>query len=211
MVIDQQAMLTILKSNNILEAMGQFDEKSEAISPFFKFVEYYKKMVLSIYTFAHASRNRLWQLHISSVNVLCKACYTHDKQNYTGQFHLMTVFETTYTDIQKESLDRNFTVNKSNIPLYAVRVDHVPEYIRRTMKVTGGMIGITQNVCVREIFVLIALQLNRLTAEAHKMAGSPTAARKHHHDLSMTIWTRREVNILKLMKVASVNNMTGDC
>ena len=45
------------------------------------------------------------------------------------------------------------------------------------------------------------------------MAGSATAARKDHHDLSMAVWTRQEENILKLKNViaSSMSPMTGEC
>jgi len=78
------------------------------------------------------------------------------------------------------------------------------------MKVTGGLVGITQNASARERFFLTAPELSRLAEGAHKMAGSPTAARKEHHDLSMAVSTRQEENIAKLKDVfrSSMNPIT---
>lgn len=76
--------------------------------------------------------------------------------------------------------------------------DHALEHI---MKVTGGFVGTTQNASARERFFLTTLELNRLAEEAHQMAGSPTAARKVHHDQSMAVWTRQEENVLRLKDV----------
>ena len=72
--------------------------------------------------------------------------------------------------------------------------------------------GITQNASARERFFLTAPELSRLAEEAHKMAGSPTAARKEHHDLSMAVWTRQEENIAKLKNVfrSSMNPITHE-
>jgi len=43
------------------------------------------------------------------------------------------------------------------------------------------------SVSARERFFLTAPELRRLTEEAHMMAGTPTATRKEHHDLSQTV------------------------
>ncbi|KAL5007722.1 hypothetical protein ScPMuIL_016528 [Solemya velum] len=72
MLRDQQNMLSTLESNNILEIMKQFDKKMESISPLFKFVRRYMQMVLVIFTFIRATRDGLWQLHLSSLDELCK-------------------------------------------------------------------------------------------------------------------------------------------
>ena len=48
---------------------------------------------------------------------------------------------------------------------------------------------------------MTAPELSRLAEEAHKMAGSPTAARKEHHDLSIAVWTMQEENTAKLKNV----------
>lgn len=109
-------------------------------------------------------------------------------------------------------MDGNFTVHKNKIPFCAVGVDHALEHINRIMKVTGGLVGITQNASARERFFLTAPELSRLSEEAHEMAGSPTAARKEHHDQSRAVWTRQEENILKLKNVivSFMNPMTHE-
>ena len=91
-------------------------------------------------------------------------------------------------------MDGNFTVNKNPTPFCAIGVDYALEHINRIMKATGGLVGITQNASARERFFLTAPELSRLAEEAHQMAGSPTATRKEHHDLSMAVWTRQEQN-----------------
>lgn len=78
------------------------------------------------------------------------------------------------------------------------------------MKATGGLLGINQNASAQGRFFLTGLELSRLAEEALKMAGSPAAARKGHHDLSMAVWTRQEENIVKLKNVfrSSMNPIT---
>ena len=86
------------------------------------------------------------------------------------------------------------------------------EHINCIMKVTGGLVGITQNASARERFFLTAPELSRLAEEAHAMAGTPTATRKEHHDLSVAVWTRQEENIARLKSVlrSSINPMKDE-
>jgi len=58
------------------------------------------------------------------------------------------------------------------------------------MKITGGLVGITQNASAREIFFLIAPELSRLAEDAIKMARTPTTSRNIHYYLSLAVWTR---------------------
>jgi len=77
------------------------------------------------------------------------------------------------------------------------------------MKVTGGLVGITQNASARDRFFLTGPELSRLAEEAWVMAGSPTAIQKEHHELSLFVWTRQEDNIARLKSVlrSSINPM----
>ena len=108
----------------------------------------------------------------------------------------MKALQTTDPEIYQEFMDGHFTVNKNQIPFCAIGVDHALEHINRIMKVTGGLVGITQNASARDRFFLTAPELSRLAEEAHQMAGTQTATRKEHHDLSMAVWTRQEKNVL---------------
>lgn len=91
-------------------------------------------------------------------------------------------------------------------------MDHALEHINRIMKVTGGLVGITQNASARERFFLTAPELSRLPEEARQMDGLQSATRKEHHDLSTTVWARQEDNIRRLKNVIreSMNPMTHE-
>jgi len=60
----------------------------------------------------------------------------------------------------------NFAVNKNRIPFCAIGLDHALEHINRIMKVTGGLVGITQNASARDRFFLAGPELSRLAEEA---------------------------------------------
>jgi len=57
------------------------------------------------------------------------------------------------------------------------------------MKVTGELVGITQNACARERFLLTAPERSGLAEEAHVMAGFLNVPENKHHDLSLAVWT----------------------
>jgi len=213
MLKEQKNMLTILDSQTVLKMMAEFDKKRGSQSSLFKFVRTYMRMVLLIYTFIRATRDGLWELHLSSLDALCKYFFAYDKQKYARLVPLylaeMKALQSTDPDIHQEFIDGNFVVNKNQIPFCAIGVDHALEHINRIMKVTGGLVGITQNASARERFFLTAPELSRLAEEAQVMAGSPTTTRKEHHDLSLAVWTRQEENIarLKTVLISSMNPM----
>ena len=87
--------------------------------------------MLTIFKFITATRDRLWQLHLSSLDELCKYFFAHDNQKYARLVPLylaeMTSLETTDSDRNKEFMDGNFMVNKNKMPFCAVVVDHAPD------------------------------------------------------------------------------------
>jgi len=123
-----QNMLATLDSQRVLAMMTEFDEKKERQSPLFKFVRTYMRMVLLIYMFIRATRDGLWELHLSSLDALCKYFFAHDKQKYARLVPLylaqMTALQVTDPDIHQEFMSRNFAVNKNRIPFCAIGVDH---------------------------------------------------------------------------------------
>jgi len=127
-------------------------------------------MVLLIYAFIRATRDGLWELHLSSLDALCKYLFAYDKQKYARLVPLclaeMTALQSTDPDIHQEFIDINFVVNKNQIPFCAIGVNHALEHTNRIMKVIGGLVGITQNASARERFLLTAPELSRLASAA---------------------------------------------
>ena len=165
-------------------------------------------------TLSHSLGVTLWELHLASLDALCKYFFAHGKQKYARlvplYFAEMREIQITDLSIHQEFIAVNFTVNKNQIHFCAIRVDHALEHINRTMKVTGGLVSITQNASARERFFLTALELSRLAEEANVMAGSLRASENKHHDLSLAVWTKQEKNVTRLKNVlrSSMNPMT---
>ncbi len=156
--------------HRVPKMIAKFDKKKEAQSQIFNSVRIYMKMVLLIYTFIRPTRDGLLELHLSSLNALCKYSFAYDKQKYARLVPLyltdMATLQKTDPDIHQEFMNGNFAVNKNHIPFCAIGMDHALEHINRIMKVTGGLMGVTQNASHWERFCLTAPELSRVTEEA---------------------------------------------
>jgi len=84
--------------------MAEFDKK--------KFAWRYMKMVLLIYTFIHATRDGLWEFHLSSLDALWKY-FAHDKQTYARLVPLYLAEMAPLQVIHQEFMDGNFAINKN--------------------------------------------------------------------------------------------------
>ena len=117
-------MLTILDSKTVRKMMAEFDKKRGSQSSLFKFVRTYMRMVLLIYTFIRATRVGLWELHLSSLDALCKYFFAYDKQKYARLVPLylaeMKALQSTDPDIHQEFIGGNFVVNKNQNPFCAI-------------------------------------------------------------------------------------------
>lgn len=102
----------------------------------------------------------------------------------------MASLETSDPEIYQEFVNGNWVVNKNEkVPFCAVGADNALEHINRSMKVSGGLVGITLNESARTKFFLIAPELARLAEEAKCMAGlSQETPRQHHIASQLLSW-----------------------
>ena len=66
------------------------------------------------------------------------------------------------------------------------------------MKVSGGLVGITKNPSDLAKFFLIAPEPTRLAEQAKDMAGVSINIQNQHHNVSLTVLSREEINVSKL-------------
>ena len=110
----------------------------------------------------------------------------------------MASLESSDPEIYGEFITGNWVVNKNKeVPFCAVGGDTALEHLNRSMKVSGGLVGITLNESARAKFFLIAPELARLTAEAKAMAGL-VPERAHHQELNSAVLTHEDNSINKL-------------
>ena len=103
----------------------------------------------------------------------------------------MRKLETSDPDTWKALENGDFCVTKSSIPFCSIGPDHGIEQENRTMKVIGGITGITQKKATLDKFFLIVPELARLVNEFGEFNGvSIKQERTKHHDLVGTARNR---------------------
>ena len=176
--------------------MSRFDAKN-ANQPLFRVMKQYMKMMLEILHFIRAVRTANWRLHLMALKTFTKYFFAHDKANYARMAPLyleeMKSLKETDLEIYNEFMKENWVVNKNpDAPFCALGGDHALGHINRSMKVTGGLMGITLNPSARTKFFLIVPELARLAEEAQEMAGLSSKTPKRQRALSATTFTHLE-------------------
>lgn len=87
--------------------------------------------------------------------------------------------------------------------------DHALEQINHSMKVSGGLVGITLNPNARNKFFLTVPELSRLADEAKEMAGATANdnINIHHHTLADSVISREKKSIEQLL--TTMENFTN--
>ena len=94
----------------------------------------------------------------------------------------------------------NWIVNKNKIPFCAIGADHALEHLNRSMKVTGGLIGLTLNAAARDRFFLIAPEMQVLIAEAKNLSDCTDASSSvTHHSFNSPVINRQMSNARKIV------------
>ena len=105
-------------------------------------------------------------------------------------------------DIYQEFMNGNWIVNKNpNVPFCCLGADHGLEQVNRTMKVSGGLVGIAPNASARNRFFLVAPHLILLAEEAELMVGSNIDARKIHQESGVKFQQQREADVYLLTQM----------
>lgn len=199
-----------VESLKIIEKMQEFDARQEK-KPLFKVFRHYMRMVMEMMTFVRPVRTGDWALHLEALQAFTKYYFAHDMLNYARMIPVclaeMGKLKETDPEIYEEFQQGNWVVNKnSSVSFCAVGADNALEHVNRSMKVSGGLIGITLNSNARTKYLLLAPELARLAEQAKEMAG--TSSRKgKHHDAITSVRTRQEKNIEQL--VDCINRFTN--
>ena len=122
--------------------------------------------ILDMLLFIRAVRTGAWDLHLKVLEAFTKYFFAHDKLNYARIIPLHVVemgsLETEAPEVLDEFQQGNWVVNKNlKVPFCAIGADHALEHINRSMKVSGGLVGITLNPTARTKIFLTAPELSR--------------------------------------------------
>ncbi|KAK3747362.1 hypothetical protein QZH41_005268 [Actinostola sp. cb2023] len=204
-------LIKAIESQHITEKMNELDVDQEK-HPMFKVARKYMRMVMDMLQFIRAVRTGDWELHLKTLQAFTKYLFAHDRLNYARMMPLYLAeiqsLETTYPEIYVELIQGNWVVNKNaRVPFCALGADHGLEHINRSMKVTGGLVGITLNPSARSKFFLIAPELAKLAEQAKVMAGVSSKIQTHHHNLTTAVLNREDKKVEKLL--ATIKRFTN--
>lgn len=194
-----------VESLGIMMKIADFD-KENANTPMFQVFRQYMTMVLEMMMFVRAVRTADWLLHLQALEKFTKYYFAHDRLNYARMIPLylaeMKALPLNDPDVYREFLDGNWVVNKNqSVPFCGLGADNGLEHINRSMKVSGGLVGITLNPSARAKFFLIAPELARLAEQAKDMAGVSVKIQDRHHNLTTSVLNREEASIVKLKTI----------
>ena len=153
-------ILRAVNTEGIKEKLDDFDRMLEPRPPMFRFANNYMKFVACILMFFRATREGKWKLHLESLKSLGKYFFAHYRLNYARMVLLylaqMEQLETSDHDLHEEFVRGDFCVNKNDIPFGAIGPDHATEHENKTMKIQGGLNGLTQQPAAMARWFLIA-------------------------------------------------------
>ena len=203
------AMLTFLKSGVSSDFETFLVHRKDALS-MFAFFWTYLELLETLLNFIRASRQGLWLLHLSSLEKLCTLFFSQNRLKYAQYVpHYIAKMQEIEKDdpsVWQEFIQGNFCVKKSCVPFSSIGVDHAIEHLNRSMKVMGGIRGITQKPGALTRFFLIAPKLARLSKEAEELAAVAEGGCKKHHDLTPAAVHRQEQRIAQLKIYMRDNN-----
>jgi hypothetical protein len=206
----QYDRLKLFFDNTIHPSLKAFVDDKSSQSNMFKFFSTYIDQVLALLNFIRASRQGLWLLHLSSLEELCSLFFSQNRLKYAQHIpeYIAKMHDIQTSDplLWKTFLDGNFCVKKSCVPFTSIGVDHAIEHVNRSMKVMGGIRGLTQKPGALSRFFLIAPELARLSREAESLAGCSYTNRTKHHNLSNAAVCRQEKMIEKMKQFVRENN-----
>ena len=197
-----QRFIDVINSSEVIMKMPEYDIQNNS-SPLFVVTRNYMRMVMEMFSSIKAVRTGNWKWHLSSLEVFTKYFFAHDKINYGRMIPVylaeMASLKDTDPRLYEEFTNGNWVVNKNlEVPFRAVRGDNALEHLNRSMKVSGGLVGITLNAGAWAMFFIIDPEQARLATEAKSMAGLTTDSKDHHHDFSPAITTNKNKAIHQL-------------
>ena len=114
-----------------------------------KYFPNFMKVFELLLLFTRATRQQLWELHLSTLHELAKYFIAYDTFNYARMtpVYLSQMYELKDKDSETWEVFMNgyFSVNKTSVPFTAIRADYAIEHENRTMKVLGGIKAIAND------------------------------------------------------------------
>ena len=184
----------VFNSRGILVKLEEFEDNANDIQ---KYILNYIKQFETILQSVRATRQRDLLLHLESTEALIEYFFTHDHQNYA---RLLPIYIVKMQETQKKGVTNGAAGFTSIAP------DHGIEHENRKLKVTEGIVGITQNEKALDRYFLIAPEVAKLADEFEQQYGmNSDVCRKQHHEITGGRLARVTKNAAKLKQVIVVH------
>ena len=181
-----QQMMQILANENYMEKVRTFENTLAGQA---KFLHNFMKMYEILLQFTRASRQGVWELHLSSLHEITQYFFAHDQINYarlaplylTEMYNLKTFDKQTWDYLSSG----HFTVNKNTnqCSFSSICVDHALEQENISLKIQGGIIGLTNNRPALNRFTLNTPELSEICKSLYKINGLDKHQSTKHYQL----------------------------
>lgn len=198
-----KTVMSTLESRQIFQKLGEFESNPNKMQ---HFILNYIHQFETILLFVRSTRQRDLQLHMESMESLIKYFFAHDHLNYARLLPLyistMQEIKQQHPDVWEEFMQGNFCVTKGVAGFTSIAPDHGIEQENRTLKVIGGIVGLTQNEKALDKFFLIAPELSQVLNEfAKEYSIESNDNRTQHHEITGGKLSRVMKNAAKLTSV----------
>ena len=189
------------ETKRILEIFSTYDE---SLNQQALFLRNYMAMYEVLLQFVRSSREEAWEMHLSSLDNMVRYFFVHDQLNYA---RLTPLYLATMTELKTEDVDSwnylkdNFSINKSGIPFCSIGSDHALEQENKIMKLTGGVVGLTQNPAALHRFCLVAPFLSALSTEFCSKNLIALQGHAQHYQITGSTNQRISTNVKKMIQV----------
>ena len=211
---NHQDVLDVMKSINFSILQDDFDKSLDNQA---KFYLIYMNLFERILLFIRATREESWELHLRSLHKLCPSFFSFDMIKYA---RMTPVYLSQMMDLKENDektwimmMEGGFCVGKSKFPFTSIGADHGIEQENRSIKVMGGIKGISNSsINLDEYFLSTAEISNIITSFCDKFGISESEAckREDHYQLSGSKNSRIRINVSKISDVFSTYGVSFD-
>ena len=203
LIANHDLLQEFLDSKNFLEVQARFDSSLQNIG---NFLRNFMKMVENLILFIRASREGNWKLHLASLDSFVKYFFAHDLHNYARYIPIylaeMCSLEESEPEIWQYLDAGNFSIQKTKVPFTAIGADHALEQENRSMKVSGGIVGIGNNQAALDQYFLIAPHLKRIIQSFYNhLKISKDLKNRQHYQLTDSTNHRMFTNVVEIKKI----------
>ena len=211
---NHQDVLDVMKSINFSVLQDGFDESLDNQA---KFYLIYMNLFERIPLFIRATREESWELHLRSLHKLCPFFFSFDMIKYA---RMTPVYLSQMMDLKENDektwimmMEGGFCAGKSKVPFTSMGAAHGIEQENRSIKVMGGIKGISNSrINLDEYFLSTEEVSNIIRSFCSKFGISKSEAckREDHYQLSGSKNSRIRSNMSKISDVFSTYGVSFD-